>query len=44
MAALTDLEPDDMFDSTFFDALAASAITVTLGDGQQRTQDLQIDG
>ena len=42
MAALTDLEPDDMFDPTFFDALAASAVSVSLAEGQERTQDLRI--
>jgi len=42
MAAVTDLEPDDLFDPTFFDALAASAITVSLAEGQERTQDLRI--
>ncbi len=44
IAAVTDLEPDDMFDSAFFDALAASAITVSLVEGQERTQDLRIGG
>jgi hypothetical protein len=44
MAALTDLEPDDIFDSTFFDAVAANAITVSLGEGQAQTQDLRIGG
>jgi hypothetical protein len=44
MVAVTDLEPDDMFDPTFFDALAASAISVSLAEGQERTQDLKIGG
>jgi hypothetical protein len=44
LAVLTDFEPDDMLDPTAFDALAARAITVSLGEGQERMQDLRIGG
>ena len=44
MAALSDFVPDDLMDSTFLDSLQASAITVTLVEGQDKKQDLKIGG
>ena len=44
VAVLTDLDPADLADSSFLDALAGAAVTVTLGEGERKTQDLRIGG
>jgi hypothetical protein len=44
IAALSDLAPDDLFDPSFFDEVAAGAIRVSLTEGQARTLDVRIGG
>jgi hypothetical protein len=44
VAALTDLDPDDLLDAATLEALAPSAIKVTLADGEQKTQDMRMGG
>jgi hypothetical protein len=44
VAALTDLEPDDLRDIAFLENLLAASVKVTLGDGEQKTQNLRIGG
>ena len=42
LAALTDLAPDDLRDSDFLGSIASSGIRVTIGVGEQKTQNIQI--
>jgi hypothetical protein len=42
IAALTDLEPDDLADVSFMEQLAAAAVKVALPEGGRTTQDLRI--
>jgi hypothetical protein len=42
LAAMTDVEPDDLADPDFLAQVAGSAITVSLSDGEQRTQNIKI--
>jgi uncharacterized protein (DUF2141 family) len=44
VAALTDVDPDEIGDPAFLDALVPSAVRVSLKDGEQKTQDLRIGG
>jgi hypothetical protein len=44
IATLTDLDPDDLLDRSILETLAPSAVKVSLGDGQQKTQDMRIGG
>ncbi len=44
MAAVSDFEPDDLRDPAFFEQLAPKAIRITLGDGEQKIQNLRIGG
>ena len=44
IGALTDFDLDDLLESSFFEKLAAASATVTLGEGEQKTQDLRIGG
>jgi hypothetical protein len=44
MAALTDFEPADVSNPVFLDQLVASAIKITLADGEKKTQDLKLAG
>jgi uncharacterized protein (DUF2141 family) len=44
VAALRDLDPDDLLDPSFFDALAGTSTKLTLGEGEQKTFDLRIGG
>ncbi len=44
IAALTDFEKDDLLDPAFFEKLVPAAVKVTLGEGEQKTQDLRIGG
>jgi hypothetical protein len=44
VAALTDLDPDDLRDVAFLENLLAAAVKVTLSDGEQKIQDLRIGG
>jgi hypothetical protein len=42
VAVLTDLDAADLGDPAFLDTLAAAAVTVILGEGERKTQDLRI--
>jgi hypothetical protein len=42
IAALTDVEPDDLGDPAFLSQLASAGLKVTLAEGEKRVQDLQI--
>ena len=44
VAALTDLDPDDLRDSSFLESISAAAVKVSLTDGEARTLDLKIGG
>jgi hypothetical protein len=44
IAALADFLPEDLDDPTFLDSLVASALKVSLVEGQDKTQDLRIGG
>ena len=44
VAALEELDPDDLLDATFFEKLLAAAAPLTLGDGEQKAFDLRIGG
>src|SRR6185436_718387 len=44
IAALIDLDPDDLLDPSVLDTLAPSAVKVSLADGEQKTQDMRIGG
>ena len=42
LAVLTDLDAADLGDAAFLETLAGAAVTVVLGEGERRTQDLRI--
>jgi hypothetical protein len=42
VCALTDLDPYEMYSSTFLDPLAAAAMKITLADGEKRVQNLKV--
>jgi hypothetical protein len=42
VAALTDLDPEDLYDPAFLEQVAASSLTVTLAEGEKRVQDLRL--
>jgi uncharacterized protein (DUF2141 family) len=42
LAAVDDLEPADLADSTFLETLATAGIPLTLGEGEKKRQDLKI--
>jgi hypothetical protein len=44
LAALTDIEPSDLSDEAFLEALVSGAVPVSLGDGERKTQDLRLIG
>ena len=44
LAALADLDPDDLLDPAFFDKLVSASVRISLGEGEQKTQDLKIGG
>ena len=44
LAALTDIEPSDLGDDAFLEALIAAAWPVRLSDGEKKTQDLRLVG
>jgi len=44
VAALTDLDPDELRDAAFLETLLAASVKVSLGDGEQKVQDLRIGG
>lgn len=42
LAAVTDVTPDDLIDTTFFEALLPLSIPLTLKEGEQKTQPLRV--
>ncbi len=42
MTAVTDMEPGEWFDPAFLEMLSRSAIALTIGDGEKKTQDLRL--
>jgi hypothetical protein len=42
LGALTDVQPGEWYDPTFLQQLAASAIRVTLGEGEKKVQDIRV--
>jgi hypothetical protein len=44
MATVTDLLPSDLTDASFLDELVATSFTLTIGDGENKAQDLRIAG
>jgi hypothetical protein len=42
VVALTDFEPRDLDDPGFLESIAPSALTVTLGEGERKVQDLRL--
>lgn len=39
---MADVEQDEWFDPVFLQKLATSALRIAIGDGEKKTQDLQI--
>jgi len=44
LAALTELDPKELVSAPFLESLVGSAITVTLADGERKTQDVRLSG
>ena len=44
VCAVTDLDPAQLYDPAFLEQLAPSAFTITLADGEQKTQNLKLAG
>jgi protocatechuate 3,4-dioxygenase beta subunit len=44
LAALTDLDPSDWNDPAFFEALVPASVKLTIGEGENKRQDLKIGG
>ena len=44
LAALTELDPKELASAAFLESLVGSAITVTLADGERKTQDVRLAG
>jgi hypothetical protein len=42
LAAVTDMEPDEWRDPAFLRSLVVGGVQVTIGEGEQKTQDLRI--
>jgi protocatechuate 3,4-dioxygenase beta subunit len=42
LAALTDLDPNDWQNATFLDQVVPGALTITIGEGEQRVQDVRL--
>ena len=42
LAALTDLDPNDLYDPAFLEGLVGSAFKITLADGEKKVQDLRM--
>lgn len=42
VCALTDLDPNDLYDPVFLDQLAAASFKITLGEGEQKVQNLKL--
>ena len=44
LAALTDVDREELFDRAFLEQVAAGALTITLADGETKVQDLKLAG
>jgi hypothetical protein len=44
VCALTDLDPNDLYDPAFLDQLAAASFKITLADGETKVQNLKLGG
>jgi hypothetical protein len=44
LAALTDVEPSQLSDSSFLEQLASGAIKITLAEGERKVQDIKMGG
>ena len=44
VAALTDVSPEELADAAFLEQVMPNAVKVTIGDGENKTQDLRIGG
>jgi hypothetical protein len=44
LAAVTDVEPGEWFDPAFLDQLRVASTSITLGEGEKKTQDLRLGG
>jgi hypothetical protein len=44
LAAVTDLDTKELASAAFLESLVGSAITVTLADGERKTQDVRLSG
>ena len=44
LCAVTDLDPNDLYDSAFLDQLIAGSFKITLGEGEKKVQDLRLGG
>jgi hypothetical protein len=42
LAAVTDLDPTQLADPAFLDAMSAAAIRITLSDGERKRQDIRL--
>lgn len=44
LAVLTDLEPSDLEDASFLETLVGASVSVSIGEGERKTQNLRIGG
>jgi hypothetical protein len=44
VAVLTEVEPDEWHDPAFLQQLVPSSVTIEIGDGERKTQDLKLGG
>jgi len=44
VCALTDLDPNDLYDAAFLEQLVAGSFKITLGEGEKKVQDLKLGG
>jgi len=44
VCALTDLDPNDLYDPAFLEQLSAASFKITLGEGEQKVQNLKLGG
>jgi hypothetical protein len=44
VAAVTDIDPGQLYDPAFLELLSASSFKITIADGEKKTQDLKLGG
>ena len=44
LCALTDLDPNDLYDPAFLDQIVSGAFKLSLAEGEKKTQDLRLGG